>query len=188
MPRTLPINRSRGRTVVRTTSTTRLCFSSTTPVSTHVPYEKMPMNIRMMPALAKMTAVVCSSVGGSRAEIVGGLRIAASEPARSPMTAAAVIALQLVVGPLEDDQLARAGQVGRDLERGVDRLGAQRLLGGGAVRHGADVEAEVVLVGDGHDLTLEAGRRRADQREIRLLFVAQEDRGQDEARGRAGTP
>ena len=57
-----------------------------------MPYVKMPMNIRMIPALAKITAVVCSSVGGSSAVIVGGSSRAASDPARRPMTAALVIA------------------------------------------------------------------------------------------------
>ena len=85
---TLPTSRSRGRTVDSTTSTTRLCFSSTTPVSTHVPYEKMPMNIRMIPALAKMSAVMSSSVGGSRAVIAGGTRSGATSAARRETTAA----------------------------------------------------------------------------------------------------
>ena len=42
IPRTLPISRSRGRTVERTTSTTRLCFSSTTPVSDREPEAEDP--------------------------------------------------------------------------------------------------------------------------------------------------
>ena len=88
IPMTLPTSRSRGRTVDSTTSTTRLCFSSTTPVSTQVPYEKMPMNIRMIPALAKMSAVMSSSVGGSRAVIAGGTRSGATSAARREMTAA----------------------------------------------------------------------------------------------------
>ena len=72
MPRTLPISRSRGRTVDRTTSTTRLCFSSTTPVSTANPNEKMPMRIRTVPMLAKTNVADSSSVSGSRAAGCGG--------------------------------------------------------------------------------------------------------------------
>ena len=73
MPKTLPISRSRGRTVESTTSTTRLCFSSTTPVRTQVPYEKMPMNIRMIPAFAKISAVeVLVGRRLDRATITGG--------------------------------------------------------------------------------------------------------------------
>ena len=165
MPSTLPIRRSRGRTVVRTTSTTRLCFSSTTPVSTQVPYVKIPMNIRMIPALAKMTAVVCASVGGSSGSTVGGSSFAASAPARRPMTAADVIAWIRFVGLLEHDQLARPGEVGGDVERGVDRLRAQRGLGGRPVRDGADVEGDVVL--PGHALDRRPGGRPAACRPAR---------------------
>jgi hypothetical protein len=52
IPRTLPISRSRARTVARTTSTTRLCFSSTTPVSTVNPKLKIPTRMSTAPIFA----------------------------------------------------------------------------------------------------------------------------------------
>ncbi len=145
MPSTLPIRRSRGRTVVRTTSTTRLCFSSTTPVSTQVPYVKIPMNIRMIPALAKMTAVVCASVGGSSGSTVGGCSLAASAPARRPMTADDVIAW--IRFSASSSTISSPGP-----ERSAGTSSAASIvfarsaaLGRRPVRDGADVERDVVL-------------------------------------------
>ena len=96
IPRTLPISRSRGRTVERTTSTTRLCFSSTTPVRTVKPNEKMPTRMRTAPMLANRnrarSASVCGSSSDGRGRLVGARRGAAwstSLPARTASDAQA---------------------------------------------------------------------------------------------------
>ena len=73
MPMTLPMSRSRGRTVDRTTSTTRLCFSSTTPVRTVNPKLKMPTRMSTAPMLANRNCASSASVCGSSASTVGCL-------------------------------------------------------------------------------------------------------------------
>ncbi len=78
MPRTLPISRSRGRTVESTTSTTRLCFSSTTPVRTVNPKLKMPTRMSTAPMLAKRKRASSASVCGSSASTTAGPGCAAS--------------------------------------------------------------------------------------------------------------
>ena len=78
IPKTLPMSRSRGRTVERTTSTTRLCFSSTTPVRTVKPNEKMPTRIRTVLMLANRNRARSASVCGSSSTAVGGTWASAS--------------------------------------------------------------------------------------------------------------
>ena len=80
IPRTLPISRSRARTVESTTSTTRLCFSSTTPVRTVKPKLKMPTRISTAPMLANRKRAWSASVCGWSAPTVGGCCAAASAP------------------------------------------------------------------------------------------------------------
>ena len=58
MPATLPARRLRAGMRASSTSTTRLAFSSTTPVSTMLPYVTMAMSSRML-----MTAAAASSSG-----------------------------------------------------------------------------------------------------------------------------
>ena len=90
MPSTLPMSRSRGRTVDRTTSTTRLCFSSTTPVRTVKPNENTPTRISTAVMLAIRNWASAPSSGGSIARTVGGAcapaSVVGSTPA-SPRTA-----------------------------------------------------------------------------------------------------
>jgi len=71
----LPISRSRGSIVERTTSTTRLAFSSTTPVRTHVPNVKIEMKRRITPTFARASEVsrFGSAGSSSRKEIWGGV-------------------------------------------------------------------------------------------------------------------
>ena len=139
---TLPISRSRGRTVERTTSTTRLCFSSTTPVRTVNPKLKMPTRIRTAPMLATRkrawSASVCGSSGRDRRRLLGiGQRplvdVARAQHAldaerdgrrgdelRGPL-----------VGLLLEADLARRRQVGRHVDDDVDAA-----VEGGACRRG----------------------------------------------------
>ena len=82
IPRTLPISRSRGSIVDRTTSTTRLCFSSTTPVRTHVPKVKIEMNRRITPTFANRNddvAVRVRRLELAQAICGGGVKLADDE-------------------------------------------------------------------------------------------------------------
>ncbi len=162
IPSTLPISRFRGRTVERTTSTTRLCFSSTTPVSTQVPYEKMPMNIRMIPALAKMIAVVSDAVGGSSADTTGGASSSWPPAARSEITAAFAIAWSSLDADWWTISTPGPRQVRRHDQRRRDLVVADRGLGRVAVGQARDDDVDVVGVGRRLDGLGEARRRRLD--------------------------
>ena len=180
MPSTLPISRSRGRTVDSTTSTTRLCFSSTTPVSTHVPYEKIPMNMRMIPALANISAV--SSSAGRRLErprpVGGAERGAGLAPRGATITARLATRLDRARRRLlVDDQLARRRQVGRDDEQGVDRPVAERGLAVGPVGDSSSPRPRRRTASAvGQERLARARRAPARRRRARGRVVADEQR------------
>ena len=64
MPRTFPASSCPGRTVASRTSTTRLAFSSMTPMSVQVRYWVSTMKMRITPSSAVASAVVRASLPG----------------------------------------------------------------------------------------------------------------------------
>ena len=145
MPRTLPISRSRARTVERTTSTTRLCFSSTTPVRTVKPKQKMPTRMRTAPMLAtrKWRLVGLGlRVERRRRPAAAGRRPARPgrrprrpgrpAPRRPTIAGQTIWATPWSVSSWKPD-LAGPGQVGRDVDDDVDRPRLERRVGRGAV-------------------------------------------------------
>ena len=152
IPRTLPTSRSRASTVESTTSTTRLCFSSTTPVRTHVPNVKIAMNRRITPTLAKRNEVSRFGSDGSSSRSVDGLDAPRRSPDRSRRRSDLArrrsrprrshdLGERAVVALL-DDELRGAVRLGRDDEQPVERALAEARLAGRDVRQRLDVDVQ----------------------------------------------
>ena len=125
IPITLPARRWRGCTVDRISSTTRLFFSSTTPLTTHCPYTAKDMSRSREPAIAtRVSASVASASGGWSVAVVSSG--AGGSWRRSARTAVSVTAASFRVDVrAEDDPV-----VAEEQER-VDVLRRERLTPGG---------------------------------------------------------
>ena len=129
MPSTLPMSRSRARTVASTTSTTRLCFSSTTPVSTVKPNPKMPTRMSTAPMLAtrKRLRVGVGWVGDGdlrapAAARSAGVDVRVGQDGGAPQLddGAAHEVREHCVGLLLEAHAARPGEVGGHLDDRLD--------------------------------------------------------------------
>jgi hypothetical protein len=190
MPRTLPINRSRGRTVDSTTSTTRLCFSSTPGQDREPEAEDTDEDEHRADVRDEEPCLVILGLRFARADRRGLLRrgegvlvdIACAQDRldthgddgrRDDLGRG-------LVGLLVEADLARPGQVGRHGDDDIDRASAEGRIGGRGVGVGGDLDRPVELPGRRRDRHRQRGRCGLDDPDLRRRILAEQQGRQHE--------
>ena len=191
MPMTLPMRRSRGRTVERTTSTTRLCFSSTTPVSTVNPKLKMPTRISTAPMFANRNCASSASVCGSSAWTVGACWAARSSSGGTPASVTTACVRKATTDAVTSWVTNWSGSLSKRISPGPDRSAgtiatpstdssASAASPAATSANGTTSTSRSSWLGGRGDREGQAGRFRLDDPDLRRVIVAEQQRRNDE--------